>query len=267
MALWRATMFFKMGSEGWSETYFYANGTALEPAVRADAILLAGARLALLNTQSVLIGIRVSDDLVFRDSDLLGSPDFPAAGTSSFTTSLPARTALICRVQSSLNHRRTLKLSGLPNNLSSAGVWQINGPGWSPSANLFISRLQAAWALKINSLVAPPTLNIFSISLTGLSTTSDTTAWPNSAVKGRFSGVRGVLPNPNGRIFDVLKVDANTISILHWAPRGTATVNYGKIRQVVYGVEAITGFVQLRMGERKTGRPFDSPRGRRSVAR
>lgn len=120
-------MFFSLGRQAWTETHWHSQTNTLAAAVD-DTTTLATTRVGLLGKQSVLTGIRLSFDGVYRDSLLIdpaaipvpkgqlaisapANPQAPAVDTLSSDT---PNVDIVIRMEGGERRRRTCYLGGNP---------------------------------------------------------------------------------------------------------------------------------------------------------
>lgn len=269
MAIIRATFFFKDDNDhGWTETIHTTRGDLVTAMIAAT--LLGQKRVELLGGSGYLSFIRVSDDLVKRDSLVNqissrdGRPKSLANGASA-----SANISLVIRMQANVLNRRTLYMRGIPQNiLAGAGLyfpqayWIANFAAWNNQLTT------DGWAIRSRSgLVVQHVIQTISQDpATGriTFTTADAHGFvPNSSVI--VKGVRGAV-SANGlwNVFSVadpthFTVNSNVL-LQQWTGGGTAGL-------AGYVLNAIVNSQVMRASERKAGRFFDSPVGRRRVRR
>jgi len=272
MSMIRATFFFQnTRAQGWSETLFTLDTTLSKAGT--DAYALAKLRAALMGAETSLIGIRVSDDLVKRDSQLVELPEFGI--TATYWAATPpdsdfANTCVVVRMSAADNiHRRSLYLRGIPDNVITLGGAFNPSPAFLSNFNTWANAVSnGTWAIK--SRVQSST--VFPISLITQATPSGlitvTTPSAHGFVQAQQVVMAGVKGSPflNGvwKIFSVPSPTTftflcNTI-FFDWLGVGTVTA-------LNYQLYQIATCVAERIGSRKAGRPFGVPPGRRKATR
>jgi hypothetical protein len=270
MAIIRGTFFFKdQNGAGWSSTVY--NTAANLTAAVTVAKNLVPLWVQLLGEQSGLYEVRVSDDQVKRDSQILindpGSVS-PAKGSASNFAS----DDVVCRIEGTnlvgppFTVRRTLALRGTPVNITGPAGTFVGEPGWNNRFKAFVAQLiKDGWAIRYRDKTVP----IFAITsvvqdlTTGLVTVG--TALPNLYVAGDGIAISRVLgaPQVNGQWIITAIVDAN-----HFKISTTQIVapylGGGFVNKNAYALAAINSCIPIRMATHKAGRPFDELRGRRS---
>lgn len=264
----RSTWFFGQGNYGWSETWFHSKDNhqqvlSVVENVRPyrKQILVAGANLR---------AVRISDDSIFRDSllkpysakdqegqDVVGDADFPFV-------------SVLCRAESSALLRRQLWLRGIPDPLTISVGAQPNIDHWlgGPFDTWANQVMANEFALKV--LIRPPiALNgaVVNVILGGPSSVvTNAVNLPLTGDKVRIKGLVGVTGMTG--IFQVGTVNLTTKTFELIGAFGTGTYRGGGtwVRQE-FTTAPITALKAVRIASRRTGRPFDSPRGRRRRVR
>lgn len=274
MATFKINLFFSLGKAGWSETW-YTRRANIDVALR-DARGLAQARAALLASDVNFDSVRVSDEAIFGDSDVIPNPT-----STRFNGSTPSDepyNAALCRIQATSVYRRQLYLRGVP-----VGVAKPNSPADNLRRGLWLLAVQnfAKQVIDRSSETSGFCLRVhlrggdnparyvqrFVDTLTGYDVVFFVGV-PTGIVAGDTLQIYTVreFPTLQGR-FPVESVSGNTVSILYPNPqpftyRGRA---YG--RRVGLGTAPIDDLKFERFVTKRVGRPFDSPVGRRKRRR
>lgn len=287
----RATLFFESGKYGWSETYFRQAETLQD--TMGFAQFLAASRAKLMGYGVGLTYLRCSDDAVRRDA-LVDRPQLFAASPSSpaqVPTALALQpgqgymiippganivkpavgkladvpySAILVRMESGSEYHRLVYMRGCPDDIIVNPAGPILEKAWKDSFDAFLSQLvKGAWGFMavsrnttryplkpiVGQLVADP----WTVEVTGHGFAKGDTV--------RVAGVRGHGKLPNG-LWTVVPVDTNHFQLYGYA--GPLTLAWGGTVQLQKR-EFIPIKTALIRGEthRDTGRPFDSPVGRR----
>lgn len=290
----KCTIFFTDGKYGWSESLWNSSQTTLDR-VLEKGITLARKRLPLCGAGPQVPYIRVSDESQYRDSliETLNlvtiKPDGTQAtqGTQGGTqptfiapvlkplTGIDASdrpySAILVRNESGTLYRRLMYLRGCPDSIIVDPIGPTPTKAWYDGFIQWAAELIAGqWRFKV--LSREPTNQPKPI--TGIFPQAAAEARIKSAGHGlavlnevRVFNCKGVGPLPKG-IYSVSSiVDADNFTLVNYKP-DIGTISYfggGKyiLRTSVYA--PITNTLIRGQTSRKTGRPFDSPRGRRRV--
>lgn len=271
MPLYKGTFFFKSGLYGWSES-FYDTKMSIAQALTHFGDLKT-ARLALLNRSSQLVALRVSDDAIFRDSQVITYAGADAQGTAgpADDTGQQPYDALVYRCEGGPLQRRSYLVRGIPTGVVDATGVYAPSPFWLPLAAAFRGVL-------VNGFGNPDGFEFkHSTSTAELAVTAlITTPGNNRAISIPVAAAPAAVVNSVIRIKGVTTMNnANGL----WRVRSIAggqLVMYPRQRSVLgtYGGEGfaqivtytsvdITSLIPVRGVRRSTGRPFDAPRGRR----
>ena len=263
----RTTIFFKQGSYGWTETYFLPTTTLTNALLKAE--LLVSLRRALLGDVSRITYVRVSDDEKFRDSLVRVQPPDLQTGPAGNGNPDPAYTSLLLRLEGGEEHRRQLYLRGIPDSVIVEPDPPIFEAGYTKFFKNFRTELiSQGWAFKV--IKKPPAVP--AVLITGFITATPpvvTTGAAHNLTTGDnvlIRGVKGFEANngrgANGRWY-VNVLTANSFEITGRLTPFGAYLGGGEIIKRVYGLIDVTAVELVRVTKRSTGRPFDSPRGRR----
>lgn len=278
MANWKVNFFFTIGKYGWSETYYTLTEEYLDAKVRA--LSLAERRQGTLANDVTFAALRISDDNFPGDSDVfVPTLTTPKIGKIALDAPFPEAdfpfVAGLIRAQAGLKYRRQLYLRGFPDEATHplGDDGRIIQGNFLRALNLFVTLLGGGtWSLKALSKEAVPgRVNILNaIPNTTVGGVTDVTT--DQAIGGVGVGdkVRIYGTNRSWKINKIQTVVAfanrtyslntTTATIEAWNRKGTA-------KKASYIYPAINSAVLLRFTHRDTGRPFDSTRGRRPVAR
>lgn len=267
MPLLRTTFFFKSDTGyGWTETFF-STRAVLNTALQ-DAIFILPKRLQLLGSGVSCVFIRVSDDLVKRDSEIYQVPasDQKPTGLVSGASDIP-NTCVIVRLEGSPVRRRTLYMRGVPDAIViNAGRFDPD-PTWVRNFGLWSALLTAgAWAMKCKSTPGA-FADINGVSTpSGNGTVTISTGLPHGFVQGDIVGITGVkgASAVNGKWTATTVPSATTFTIIVNRIPKPYTVG-GKTAKYESELVGIVSAQTIRASHRIAGRPFDAPRGRRLV--
>jgi len=263
MPVIRATFFFKQRKWGWSESLFSTRADR-QPALD-DAIAYLPIRVALNGVDTTCEYIRISDDLIKRDSLIFAPPteDQKARSITVGESDIP-NTCIVMRMQSSPTGRRTLSMRGIPDRIVTDGGLFTPGGAWNGAFLRWRNEIiSGRWGIKVKDQ-AQPQVNITGIAWDQPSLTTTITFDNNIGIgTGEYVQLGGQLPTNLLRgIFKVTAAGLNFVKVRtpFLVP---AYTGFAWGRKVVYSVAAITSCVALRASHRNAGRPFDSPVGRR----
>jgi len=261
----RTTFFFEDGKYGWSESYF--SQPASVQAARAAALLIAPKRIALLGTGPVFAAIRVSDADIERDSLITLAADIPTGKDRREEASDVPYSSWLCQLSNGTRYKRPLYLRGCPD-------IDITDPEDAAAHGVF----KKAWAAYVAALIAGgymlrvllrgtdnPSKKITDVfgDAAGFKVTTAAHGLVNNDVV-RISGVKGSTV-PKGK-YTVRKVDDDNFVALHLpAPGAVGYTGGGEWTKQIIGFKPVTEGIIVRQTRRATGRPFDSPHGRRKA--
>lgn len=263
-AQFRITLFFEVGGDGWSESYHSSlqNPTT----VVTQAITLVGLRIQMLPANIDLTHVRISDDLIFRDIyfDFL---TLPVNGTYVGVPQLPPWNALLIKMQGTdARFIRNLFLRGIPTDQVSGQTFTPQKT-WLTAYNAYLNYLTGGgFAIKAKDVtqVKQP---IASVSATGV-----------VAMQSAIPGLTGVPPNNLVEILGVKRslsptrvyqlasfTSTSAFSLRGWPNLLLANQGYFRLQLTVLAtvIKVANGGIT----ERRVGRPFGVPRGRRAIVR
>lgn len=261
MAQFRTTWFFKLLNYGWTENFHHTSVDVNVIAARCET--LAPFRKALLGTDAQLVGVRISDDAVFRDSAFLQNPPIFGNGTYPGTCD-PAFSALLTRWDASNVTRKNLYLRGIADDLVVNGQFD-NVATWSTRWSAYKAQvISLGFGIKRITQTANPYLPVYTIDADGVVSTASA----HTFTAGQQVHITGVRTSPKvPTIMTVsLPITTFTFKVFNWAPRPLVVPNAGKVRLYAFEVVPIISGVWERVVKKSTGRPFDTPRGRRRKA-
>ena len=262
MALFRTTWFYKVKNYGWTENFHHPVEDV--PTIAARCRDLVPYRKSILANDAELVGIRISDDDIFRDSTFLNDPTIVGPGTFPGTSD-PAFTALLCRFDASTLTRKSLYLRGIPDELVENGAF-LNSVDWLPRFNAWRDRvISFGFGIKRLSTTANPFYDVLSIGADGtvlLAQVHTLTA----GMKVHFTGVR-ITPKLPTALVVFNPVTSSTFNLPQWAPRGSYLPTGAKVRRYIFQIVSIVSGSSERVVKKSTGRPFDTPVGRRRRVR
>ena len=267
MAMLRCTFFFTQGRYGWSEHYH--NLASTHAAVAALAVELRNNRLAMIPPTAQLTYQRISDDDPPRDSSVIGgAPWLGQSGT--IEASDAAFTANLIRFSSGVLKRRNIYLRPAPFGEGKDSDQIINGPGFFNAYNFWKATLieeANGWAIK--NIVSPGQGSF--VSAVGQNTDFLQVSVPGLALivgaRVRLSGFKSPVPI-NGYYKYAGSGGGDVKNLIPPVPGFVGGVTkFGILKEVTYALSQITDVQAIRTVSRKTGRPFDSPRGRSPTVR
>jgi len=264
MPTYKCNYFFKFSDFGWSETLYCDDINAAAAMVRAKNLIVP--RVQMLGGGSTganprLAEVRISNIQIQRDSLIYQVPPLDGVAPNPVGTTDNPNLCLLLRLDSGDLYRRQLYLRGQPDLLISNGAYQADAfwgsrfIGWRTIVSLFNFGILA---LDRNAV-----LGIMGISYgVGGVVTIDTGVPHGLSTQDQVriisapgtTGVRGV--------WFIQSVDATHFILLGAAGSGVYTGG-GKYTKRTYSLKIIDSIQIMRAGRRATGRPFDSPVGRR----
>lgn len=267
MAMNRATLFFRdTNDHGWSETYHTLLPTL--PLALDRAKVLAYLRRQLMGGQTYNTYIRVSDDLVTRDSLIYAvPPDDQQVDSWVPGNSASANLSLVTRIQASALVRRTLYMRGIPTTVIPAAGKFVNNASFDANFRTFRTELvtqQWACRTKDRLIVVVDILEVTQNPATGV--TLVRTAPNHGLVRNGGVQIRGCIGsealNGTHAVLDTPTLTTFTVLV------PTILAGYlggGVAQKVGYTLVQMIDATIVQASERKAGRIFNSPRGRRSV--
>lgn len=260
MVRMRVTLFMQQGNYGWSEHYMNSNSTF--DGVAAAAATLRDVRVRMLPPSARITYIRISDDDDFRDS-LLISEASSTGSASEIVDSASAFTACLIRIFATPKIRKSMYIrpAQVLEGVNSDRV--LDAPTWISGFNPWRNLLIGASGWSINSMVRTgPKVPIQEIVGSGNYTQIEalglTLAVDDRVVIQGVTQIKGY----NG-IYKVRATAAGDIyTLLPKRPLGNAVSSQGFAQKVVPTLFPIAGVSPIRVVSRRTGRPFDSPRGK-----
>lgn len=249
---------------GWSETWFSSKGTQQQAIDAATAFI--PATLGIRGSNTSLTYIRCSSDDSKRDALVYSVPPGigQAPGGASVANDI-SNTALIIRLTAGPSINRTLFLRGIPDKIiANAGQVAPDAP-WGIAATAWSLGIQTAGFTIRSRDYTTPLIPITAIAaLNPPNQIQITTVAPHGLAIGQPVLIRGV--KPSGYISGFSRVYATPTN-------GTFVIltnkilpfftSFGAAGPVVYQNTAITAIQIMRAGERKSGRVFGVPLGRR----
>lgn len=258
MVMLRTTWFFKVNNYGWTENFHHSSVDT--NIVQARVETLAPFRKALLGTNAQLVAVRISDDDVFRDSVFLQNPPIFGPGTYPGTCD-PAFTSLLTRWDASNVTRKNLYLRGIADDLVVAGEFD-NVATWATRWTAYKTQVAAlGFGIKRIKQTANPQYDVYAIAADGTASTSTA----HTFLVGNRVHLTGVRTTP--KVFSTFTVLGPITTfgfvLANWAPRGVIFPPNGRARLYQFEVVPIINGIWERIVKKSTGRPFDTPRGRR----
>ena len=267
MPMFRVSYFFEQGQWGWSESVHNLNTSY--NAVAADAANLRDARINMLPPSAQLAYIRISDDLVFRDSTLI-SEKASSPGARAIEFSDPTFAAYLIRMYSSPTVRRSMYVRPVAAGDGQDGDRVVNSALWLGAYNTWKGLLQneaTGWAIKSQTVAGVGQI-VTGLSLTGttLSIIAPGAMWAVGQ-KIKLQGFK-TNPNVNGSYTIIATPAADSFTLSPNLAADTLEITkHGFAFAWSYTLSKIASVSVIRITSRKTGRPFDSPRGRSGTAR
>jgi len=266
MAIIRATFFFKdTNNYGWSETIHNLAQDLTQVMTRAASLGIS--RRNLLGDSARLVFIRVSDDLVKRDSRVTQIPiGDQVTRLGAATAADIANTNLVVRMETdSPIKRRTLYMRGIPDNIvTNSGRYTPDG-GFANAFELWAAKILGdSWALRTRDGTQPPHNITLALQdpATGLVTITTADAHGFALTEGiLITGARGAT-QINGT-FVPFSIPSATTFVIKLSQLIQPYSGNGVVRKLGYVLGAITDSQVMRVSHRIAGRPFDSPVGRR----
>lgn len=280
MANMKVTWFFKSAERGWSET-LYREGVEY-PAVLKVAEAYAKLRMALTGNTVKMTYIRASDDLRNGDSRVSLNGFINASATVAKNAddgkidnlnivppALPSAcdrpySAIAVRMEAGTDARRIMYMRGNPDPTITGQPEITAYKDWIDAFNVWGAHVVEKWKMKAwDKTDANPLVTLASMTNNaGILSATKAGHGLATGTKVQFAGLKGVLKPLNG-VFTVNTIDNATFEILN-APNLTVfkgAIAY-RVRKPYY--PAIDKVEVRGAVSRRTGRPFDSARGRRS---
>lgn len=277
----RCTMFFEDGKYGWSETYW--SNTDTPQAATSLFIILAKLRWKLLGSGPNITYLRTSDDLVLRDADITVldfnaqnagidkiDPDFGLVkGKINRAVDTPSDvpySAILVRMSSGTLGHRMMYLRGAPDELIIDPAGPKQNQAWKTAFANWQTELQSGrwyWVGQNRN----PLVNPFKL-VTAVDTAPAHAVFTVPAhgfVTGQFVQASAFVGTnmPKGN-YTVTFLTADTLSLKEYIQGGNAIyIRGGRFQANVKGLIGITAVLIRGETHRNTGRPFDSPVGRR----
>ena len=267
MPLIRATFFFRDNNDyGWTETLYNQGDTLPEVKNRAQA--LKAFRIPLLGESATMMGLRVSDDLIKRDSLLddapfrVGNSVLEKAGDNDI-----ANTALNVRLEAGTLNRRVLYLRGIADEIVKEGGRYVPTAQFNGRFAAWVLALSGdGWSIKTRTDNPTPP-NITTIAQDpGTGAVTFTTDANHGLTRNKAVVIKGIkgpsFLNGINRVFEVPTL--TTFVVLSnrflgfWFGTGTA-------QTLVYALRPSTGGRVMRATHRIAGRPSVPRRGRRKA--
>lgn len=267
MPEYKATFFFKDNNAyGWTETYHSLLGSL--QGVMDQAFNQLTLRTPLLGDGAQCVYIRVSDDLVKRDSLVrVVTARQGKGGSLGLGFADIANTCLVVRLQHNELFRRTLYMRGIYD-----AIVDDNGRYQPTAAFTEAFQLWAAslknnnWAMR-NKKRDTPSFNIVAIAQNPINgEITITTAAPHGLLQNQTVLIRGVKgPTFLNGASSVFAVPSPTTFVLKSNRMLSAWLGGGIVSASTFELHVINTAQVVRASHRIAGRPFDSPRGRRLV--
>jgi hypothetical protein len=273
MAIIRATWFFKDDAGyGWSESLHLQAAVATLAAALPLAITLADFRRRMLGTGVSLYYIRVSDDLVKGDSQVY---QVPSGNTDNSVGHVGAHDIANASVLLRLVNNDGLtrapyyvrgqeddniidgKFVGTAAFVNAAGNWRAQ-----IVTNLLVSNF---WGIKKRDALIIPSQIIFVAQNTATGAVTVSTLLPNGFGVNQPITIKGMQgPGQINGAHSVQSIISATQFTIAFNRLMGAPTRFGLVQQIGFTVVPINDVFIRRAGHRNAGRPFDSPRGRRS---
>lgn len=257
------TFFLKMGRYGWSETFI--NNVADRATALARSKALAEERLEWQSTQCFLPQVRVSDVSIQGDSHI---EVFPRGGPGGYVGTKngenPPVSILVRLDKQDGGSRKHIYARGVPDGVLVATRERPTDEEWTPHFNSWLDKLKDAnegWGWL--STVAPGVGTPITLAEPAAVAVTFTTPAAHGYVIGQRFRVKGMRPSYWNKEYVVRDVpDVTKIITLHNFEFNPLIIVNGFIHDVLEQFTPIQRYAIVRTVSRKTGRPFDSPRGR-----
>ena len=271
MAIFKATMIFNAGRQGWTESFYLtaADYASADPRM----IALAAARIPMLGLGASLEAYRLSNEAIFGDA-LTVPYSYGDNGSNAGLARDVANTCALMRVQATDLYRRTVTIRGVPDewvyytvadnsmSLKRELLQAMTVFGIALVTNSFqiksVSKDDADVALKkLDNATVDPVKGVRIVPLGG-----------NNYANGdvvRISKARGTNMQFVNGTWTVTEAGALDFFIRSYPPNppGILYLDSGEIRRKRPAYTNINRASPLRPASRKTGRAFFVPRGRR----
>jgi hypothetical protein len=275
----RATFFFKnvRTEYGWSITLWPSFAKTYAQAL-ASANTLAGYLVSMLAEGVINTEIRVSDDAVFRDSQisagvapntnpLTQNPyyNFNALGTSP----APDNVALLLRLEGGPNYRGSLFLSGLPSTFTTAVNLSGRGDIWvnQAVANLATYLVQAGWAISVLPKgvdgPAPTAITNVVFNASNVPTITSPAHGLTSGTEVRVTGCKMTGGRFSLSNLPVSVIDVNNVTVFGFTKANHGTyVGGGQIAAIPRFIRVLSAVIPIGVTTHKRGRPFGQRHGK-----
>lgn len=260
------------GEAGWSENWYVTAATIEDCLTRAN--LYATPRRAILHQNWYLEAVRVSDLTVLRDSKETNYDTTTGAGTFRAGTAAPASQGILLRMEAGATRRRMFFLRGIPTGQVNQGNALTMTPAFTNAMNAFVAWWTANQGVlliqkklrgtDVGVVVQPGAVEPRSINITYPALAPPP---PVGSYINIFNVPQNVAYGFNGIwIADI--VAALAVSTKPKRKHFSFGAPFGaRAATITFSYENVTSAAPERGGNRKTGRPFDSPHGRLSATR
>lgn len=267
MPLYRATFFFQNSNNyGWTETIYSAKTSIVDALAAAQS--LARLRISMLGTDAFLTNLRVSDDLVKRDSFVWQNPS-SSQGTSVHNakpSDIP-NTCLVCRMESGPQYRRTLYIRGQEDDCTTNGGVYTPTPNFVDAFDQWANELITnGWSIRHRNLLELPAQIATAVQTLPDGIVTVTTATDTDVTQGGIVLIKGCVgaTQLNGEWTVLTKPSARSFTVKVGAIVGTY-FGGGNATAQAFLLDPINNVFVRGVSHRITGRPFAGRRGRRTA--
>lgn len=267
MPSYKCSAFFTFEGQGWTESLFTTKNNHVAAYNAFKKVL--DRRVEFLSQSCAIDYVRVSDDAIRGDGVASGFDAGQLAGRYPGGTET-AETCFEVRLESDANTRRIMQLRGVGDTLIqdkkiiSAGKGTFTTKYLQPWFATLTNQGMQIRTSGVGGLRVPITAYDIDYALRKMTLTLQI-AVPGLEVGDWVTvrGVRGYSPSINGRVRVAGLTVGNTVLSITPAilPTGVPW-GVGTVEMLTFAYENITDYSYLRVGNRKTGRPFFQSRGR-----
>lgn len=260
MPIIKCQFFYQTNKWGWSETHYVQQNSLLTALHECEQALTT--RYGMMGSSGRVKYIRVSDPLIRGDARVKVINEFFIQGKSADPSDIPT-TALILRFECSDTMRRTQYLRGFPDIIVANGGQYIPSAGFATSftawKNFMINGNTFGLRGLDRSAVETPIANV----VTAGGVTTVTTGAPHGLANLSFVRITKAFPlNSVNGVWRINVTGASAFTLLGPAPVNS-WLSGGLVQARIYTFLPYQKIEIVGPGRRDTGRPIDSPVGRR----
>jgi len=256
----KCTTFFRLGNQGWSETWF-RDGSALASGQAALVALISVRKGILVQTGSI-IGYRTS--VVENPAIVSHQNDTDIPGTYNALRDI-TNASLLWEAVTNAFTRRQVWTRGMPDVVLTSGRYDPSSL-FAVAVNNWANELTGnGWCIRTQNRADWPLRNVAGIDATGKLTMFVDPLF-TVGMRLKFFRTRDTLGKTVKGTYAIVSGDfATGYQLSPWTP-GRLVVE-GKVRNYVLRPEQVVQIQIAKAGSRKTGRIFGVPAGRRRAAK